>query len=149
MPTGNPIRLVGRHESVNAFRQWAIVRKLIWCAFAGLFRSLGCFLDSAARPLGRRPGTKTRKLEIQPTRTIIHNPDGSTTVITVARRSYLDPGTDVPLGYPGTKDWAFPPGGDPGQPYWFYGPDQHGVGGVVLAPWFRLPGINPPNGPTE
>ena len=86
---------------------------------------------------------------IQPTRTIIHNPDGSTTVITVARRSYLDPGTDVPLGYPGTKDWAFPPGGDPGQPYWYYGPDQSGVGGVVLAPWFRLPGINPPNGPTE
>jgi hypothetical protein len=83
---------------------------------------------------------------IQPTRTIIHNPNGTTTVI-VQRRSYLDPGTEVPIGYPGRLDYAFPPGGDPGRPYWFYGPDQSGVGGVVLAPWFHLPGINPPYGP--
>src|ERR1700751_5729907 len=86
---------------------------------------------------------------IQPTRTIIHHPDGTTTVITVARRSYLDPGTEVPVGYPSREDYAFPPGGDPGQPYWYYGADQHGVGGRPLAPWFRLPGLNPPNGPTE
>jgi hypothetical protein len=86
---------------------------------------------------------------IQPTRTIIHHPDGTTTVITVARRSYLDPGTEVPVGYPSREDYVFPPGGDPGQPYWYYGPDQHGVGGRPLAPWFRLPGLNPPNGPTE
>ena len=84
---------------------------------------------------------------IQPTRTIIHNRDGTTTIITVSRRSYLDPGTEVPVGYPGRMDYAFPPGGDPGRPYWFYGPDQHGVGGVVLAPWFHIPGINPPYGP--
>src|SRR5215471_130888 len=84
---------------------------------------------------------------IQPTRTIIHNPDGTTTVITVQRRSYLDPGTEVPVGYPSREDYAFPPGGDPGRPYWFYGPDQHGVGGVTLAPWFHIPGLNPPNGP--
>jgi hypothetical protein len=84
---------------------------------------------------------------IQPTRTIIHNPDGTTTVITVARRSYLDPGTEVPVGYPSREDYAFPPGGDPGRPYWFYGPDMNGVGGVTLAPWFHIPGLNPPNGP--
>src|ERR1700685_4176886 len=66
---------------------------------------------------------------IQPTRTIIHNPDGSTTVITVQRRSYLDPGTEVPVGYGSHFDYAFPPGGDPGRPYWFYGPDQTGIGG--------------------
>jgi hypothetical protein len=83
---------------------------------------------------------------IQPTRTIIHNPNGTTTVI-VQRRSYLDPGTEVPVGYPGRTDYAFPPGGDPGRPYWYFGPDQSGVGGVTLAPWFHLPGINPPNGP--
>ena len=59
---------------------------------------------------------------IQPTRTIIHNPDGTTTVITVQRRSYLDPGTEVPVGYGSRLDYAFPPGGDPGRPYWFYGP---------------------------
>jgi hypothetical protein len=84
---------------------------------------------------------------IQPTRTIIHNRDGTTTVITVSRRSYLDPGTEVPVGYPSRLDYAFPVGGDPGRPYWFYGPDQHGVGGVTLAPWFHIPGLNPPNGP--
>src|SRR5271156_6084303 len=79
---------------------------------------------------------------IQPTRTIIHNPDGTTTVITVQRRSYLDPGTEVPVGYGSHFDYAFPPGGDPGRPYWFYGPDQSGIGGLPLARPFFLPGIN-------
>jgi hypothetical protein len=45
---------------------------------------------------------------IQPTRTIIHNPNGTTTVI-VQRRSYLDPGTEVPVGYGSHFDYAFPP----------------------------------------
>jgi hypothetical protein len=83
---------------------------------------------------------------IQPTRTIIHYPNGTTKVI-VQRRSYLDPGTEVPVGYPSRLQYAFPVGGDPGRPYWFYGPDMNGVGGVTLAPWFHLPGLNPPNGP--
>src|ERR1700722_11824993 len=82
---------------------------------------------------------------IQPTRTIIHNPDGTTTVITVRRRSYLDPGTEVPVGYGSRLDYAFPPGGDPGQPYWFYGPDQHGIGGLPLAQPWLIPGYNPHN----
>jgi hypothetical protein len=81
---------------------------------------------------------------IQPTRTIIHNPDGTTTII-VQRRSYLDPGTEVPVGYGSHMDYAFPPGGDPGRPYWFYGPDQHGIGGLPLAQPFLLPGINQSN----
>jgi hypothetical protein len=81
---------------------------------------------------------------IQPTRTIIHNPNGTTTVI-VQRRSYLDPGTEVPVGYGSHFDYAFPPGGDPGRPYWFYGPDQSGVGGLPLAQPFFLPGINQHN----
>jgi hypothetical protein len=42
-------------------------------------------------------------------------------------------------------DYAFPPGGDPGRPYWFYGPDQSGVGGLPLAQPFLLPGINQNN----
>ena len=79
---------------------------------------------------------------IQPTRTIIHNPDGSTTVITVQRRSYLDPGTEVPVGYGTRLDYAFPPGGDPGRPYWFFGPDQHGIGGLPLAQPWLIPGFN-------
>ena len=82
---------------------------------------------------------------IQPTRTIIHNPDGSTTVITVPRRSYLNPGTEVPVGYGSRMDYAFPPGGDPGRPYSFYGPDLAGVGGLPLAQPFLVPGFNPNN----
>jgi hypothetical protein len=78
---------------------------------------------------------------IQPTRTIIHNADGTTTIITVPRRSYLDPGTEVPVGYPSHLDYAFPPGGDPGQPYWYFGPDTAGVGSLPLAQPFLLPGF--------
>jgi hypothetical protein len=81
---------------------------------------------------------------IQPTRTIIHHPDGTTTII-VQRRSYLDPGTEVPIGYGSHFDYAFPPDGDPGRPYWFYGPDLGGVGGLPLAQPFLLPGINQSN----
>jgi hypothetical protein len=82
---------------------------------------------------------------IQPTRTIIHHPDGSTTIITVPRRSYLDPGTEVPVGYPGTQDYAFPPGGDPGRPYWYFGPDTAGIGGTPLAQPWLIPGFSPGN----
>jgi len=80
---------------------------------------------------------------IQPTRTIIHNPDGTTTIIVVPRRSYLDVGNEVPVGYPRTNDYAFPPGGDPGRPYWYFGPDTAGVGGSPLAQPFLLPGFSP------
>ena len=79
---------------------------------------------------------------IQPTRTIIHNANGSTTIIVVPRRSYLNPGTDVPVGYGSHMDYAFPPNGDPGEPYSFYGPDLNGIGGVSLARPFWLPGFN-------
>ncbi|HXX03089.1 MAG TPA: hypothetical protein VEJ37_02065 [Xanthobacteraceae bacterium] len=78
---------------------------------------------------------------IQPTRTIIHNPDGTTTVITVPRRSYLEVGNEVPVGYPRTNDYAFPPNGDPGRPYWYFGPDVAGVGGTPLAQPDLLPGF--------
>lgn len=78
---------------------------------------------------------------IQPTRTIIHNPDGTTTVITVPRRSYLDVGNEVPVGYPRTNDYAFPPSGDPGRPYWYLGPDVAGVGGIPLAQPLLVPGF--------
>ena len=82
---------------------------------------------------------------IQPTRTIIHNANGSTTIIVVPRRSYLDPGTDVPVGYGSHIDYAFPPNGDPGEPYSFYGPDLNGIGGVTLARPFWLPSYNQNN----
>ncbi len=82
---------------------------------------------------------------IQPTRTIIHNPNGTTTVITVQPRSYLNPGTEVPVGYGSHMDYAFPPDGDPGRPYWYFGPDQSGIGGTPLAQPWLIPGYNPHN----
>src|SRR5579872_6809722 len=76
---------------------------------------------------------------IQPTRTIIHHANGTTTVIVVPRRSYLDVGTGVSVGDTSYRDYAFPPDGDPGRTYWFYGPDHHGIGGSPLAQPFWLP----------
>lgn len=80
---------------------------------------------------------------IQPTRTIIHNQDGTTTVITVPRRSYLDPGTEVPVGYGSHMDYAFPTGGNPGEPYSYFGPDLGGIGGIPLAQPWLIPGFTP------
>jgi hypothetical protein len=79
---------------------------------------------------------------IQPTRTIIHHEDGSTTVIVIPRqRSYLDTGTEVSVGDRSFKDYMLPPGGDPGRSNWFYGPDVQGFGGYPLQPLY-IPGIN-------
>ncbi len=80
---------------------------------------------------------------IQPTRTIIHNPDGTTTIIVTPRRSYLDTGTEVSPGDRKFLDYMLPSGGDPGRPNWFYGPDQTGSGGYQLPRPFYLPGFNP------
>lgn len=80
---------------------------------------------------------------IQPTRTIIHNPNGTTTIIVVPHRSYLDVGNEVPTGYPRTRDYAFPPGGDPGRPYWYFGPDSAGLGGTPLGQPYLIPGFSP------
>lgn len=98
--------------------------------------------DAAAKkkqPLVERSAAGTI---IQPTRTIIHNPDGTTTIIVTPRRSYLDPGTEVSPGDGSRFDYMLPPGGDPGRPDWFYGPDATGGAYMVRRP-FYLPGINP------
>jgi hypothetical protein len=79
---------------------------------------------------------------IQPTRTIIHHEDGTTTIIVTPRRSYLDPGTEVPVGYGSQFDYMLPPGGDPGRPDWWNGPNTTGGAFLVTRP-FYLPGFNP------
>jgi hypothetical protein len=81
---------------------------------------------------------------IQPTHTIIHHPNGTTTVY-VTPRSYLDTGTEVSVGDRGFTNYAFPPGGDPGRgSVWYYGPDMTNVvGGFSPARPFYLPGYNP------
>ena len=81
---------------------------------------------------------------IQPTTTIIHDEDGHTTVIVIPRRrSYLDTGTEVSIGDRSFQDYAFPPGGDPGRPYWDAGPDFQGHGRYPLPSAFDGTGINP------
>ena len=81
---------------------------------------------------------------IQPTRTIIHHEDGSTTVIVIPRqRSYLDTGTEVSVGDRSFQDYVLPPGGDPGRPNWFFGPDVQGRGSYPLPGAFSIPGFNP------
>jgi hypothetical protein len=80
---------------------------------------------------------------IQPTRTIIHHPDGTTTIYVTPRRSYLDPGTEVSVGEGNIRDYVLPPDGDPGRADWFYGPDQTGSGGMPLPRPFYIPGFNP------
>ena len=72
---------------------------------------------------------------IQPTKTIIHHQDGSTTVIVIPRRSYLDTGTEVSVGDRHFRDYAMPPGGDPGRPNWTMGgPDLSGNGNYLPMP---------------
>lgn len=73
---------------------------------------------------------------IQPTRTIIHNPNGTTTIIVTPRRSYLETGTEVSVGDRSFQDYMLPPLGDPGRPNWFAGPDVQGKGR------YPLPGIS-------
>jgi len=82
---------------------------------------------------------------IQPTRTIIHNPDGTTTIIVTPRRSYLDPGTEVSVGDGSYRDYMLPPGGDPGRPDWWYGPDHSGGAFYMVREPYYLPGINTNN----
>ncbi len=82
---------------------------------------------------------------IQPTRTIIHNPDGTTTIIVTPRRSYLDPGTEVSVGDGSYRDYMLPPGGDPGRPNWWYGPDESGGAFYMVGQPYYLPGINTNN----
>jgi len=82
---------------------------------------------------------------IEPTKTIIHDQYGHTTVIVVPRRSYLDTGTEVSVGDRGFKDYMLPPGGDPGRSTsWFIGPDStNAIGGFTPAWPLYIPGINP------
>jgi hypothetical protein len=95
----------------------------------------------AQQPVAMRSAAGT---VIQPTKTIIRHPDGSATVIVIPRRrSYLETGTEVSVGDRGFKDYMLPPGGDPGRPNWFYGPDTTGSGGYPLPRPLYIPGLNP------
>jgi hypothetical protein len=81
---------------------------------------------------------------IQPTTTIIPDGTGRARVIVIPRRrSYLDTGTEVSVSDRTFRDYVLPPGGDPGRPYWFFGPDVQGTGRYPLPSAFDGTGINP------
>jgi len=95
------------------------------------------------QPQGNLPRTASGTV-IQPTMTILHDGYGHTRVIVVPRqRSYLDTGTEVSVGDRGFRDYMLPPGGDPGRPNWFMGPDLRGAGSSPLPGAFDIPGFNP------
>lgn len=117
------------------------------CAvLAALFAVSAALAGTADAAPKKRPPVVERSAAgtvIQPTRTIIHNPDGTTTIFVTPRRSYLNPGTEVSRGDARTMDYALPPAGDPGrQGWWWYGPDMTGTGGYPIATPYYLPGIN-------
>jgi hypothetical protein len=80
---------------------------------------------------------------IQPSKTIIHDQYGRTTVIIIHPRSYLDTGTEVAVGDRKFTDYAFPPTGDPGRQDWFFGPPIAPSGGVPIPRPLYIPGFNP------
>jgi hypothetical protein len=83
---------------------------------------------------------------IQPTTTIVPDGNGHSRVIIIPRRrSYLDTGTEVSVGDRTFRDYVLPPGGDPGRPYWFYGPDFQGTGRRPLPSAFDGTGLSPNN----
>jgi hypothetical protein len=83
---------------------------------------------------------------IQPTTTIIPDGYGHNKIIVIPRRrSYLDTGTEVSVGDRSFRDYVLPPGGDPGRPYWFFGPDFQGTGRKPLPSAFDGTGLSPNN----
>ena len=118
--------------------------------FAVIVASLAVFAaqagsaDAATRKQPQQPGMRTASgTVIEPTKTIIHDGYGHTTVIVVPRRSYLDTGTEVSVGDRSFQDYAMPPGGDPGHANWFIGPDTGGHGAYPLPGFGSIPGFNP------
>ncbi len=102
-------------------------------------------LQAAAKPK-RQPVIErsANGTVIQPTTTIVHDGHGRTRVIVIPRRrSYLDTGTEVSIGDRGFRNYMLPPGGDPGRPDWFYGPDRQGKGRYPLPSAFDGTGLNP------
>jgi hypothetical protein len=80
---------------------------------------------------------------IEPTKTIIHDQYGHTTVIVIPRRSYLDTGTEVSVGDRKFSDYAYSPVGDPGRSTWFFGPPIAPSGGVPIPQPLYIPGFDP------
>jgi hypothetical protein len=120
----------------------------VFAVIAAVLMALATLTGAAGAATKKKPPVVERSAAgtvIQPTRTIIHNPDGTTTIIVTPRRSYLNPGTEVSRGDARSMDYALPPGGDPGRQDWWYGPDHSGGGYYMVTNPYYLPGINTDN----
>jgi hypothetical protein len=115
-----------------------VVRPLIAAAFSGLIAGWVTSADAAKRqPPAPQPDVERSASGtiIQPTTTIVPDGNGySRAIVIPRRRSYLDTGTEVSVGDRTFQDYVLPPGGTPGRPNWFFGPDFQGTGHYPL-PW--------------
>ena len=129
------------------------VRPLTGAVFSGLITAVLAATAVPAAAAKKPPPTPAPVVErsasgtiIQPTTTIIPDGNGHNRVIVIPRRrSYLDTGTEVSIGDRSFRDYVLPPGGDPGRPYWFYGPDVQGTGRRPLPSAFDGTGLSPNN----
>ncbi len=128
-----------------------LVRPLYGAIFGGLMTAVLVATAMPAAAAKKRSPTPQPVVErsasgtiIQPTTTIIPDGYGHNRVIVIPRRrSYLDTGTEVSVGDRTFNDYVLPPGGDPGRPNWFYGPDFQGTGRRPLPSAFDGTGLNP------
>jgi hypothetical protein len=121
-------------------------------AIAGLIAVFAVGIGSAAAAPRHQPVQQPGVVRsasgtiIQPTTTIIPDGRGHVRVIVIPRqRSYLDLGTEVSVGDRSFRDYVLPPGGDPGRPNWFYGPDRQGTGRYPLPSAFDGTGLGSEN----
>jgi hypothetical protein len=129
----------------------SVARPLTGAVFNGLCAAVLAATVMPAAAAKKQPLTPQPVIErsasgtiIQPTTTIIPDGNGHNKVIVIPRRrSYLDTGTEVSVGDRSFQDYVLPPGGDPGRPYWFYGPDLQGTGRRPLPSAFDGTGLNP------
>jgi hypothetical protein len=121
-------------------------------AIAGLIAAFAAGVAPAAASPKHQPAQQPGVVRsasgtiIQPTTTIIPDGRGHVRVIVIPRqRSYLDLGTEVSVGDRSFRDYVVAPGGDPGRPNWFYGPDRQGTGRYPLPSAFDGTGLGSQN----
>ena len=131
----------------------SVMRPLTGVTFSVLMAAVVTATAMPAAAAKKQPPTPQPVVErsasgtiIQPTTTIIPDGYGHSRIIVIPRhRSYLDTGTEVSVGDRSFRDYVLPPGGDPGRPYWFFGPDVQGTGRKPLPSAFDGTGLSPNN----
>jgi hypothetical protein len=131
----------------------SLMRPLTGVTFSVLMAAVVTATPMPAAAAKKQPPTPQPVVErsasgtiIQPTTTIIPDGYGHSRIIVIPRhRSYLDTGTEVSVGDRSFRDYVLPPGGDPGRPYWFFGPDVQGTGRKPLPSAFDGTGLSPNN----